>query len=64
MPFDSNRAERNLRGLKIQQKVSCCFSSDWGANAYATIRGDLVTLRKQGQSLLAARNALFAGQPL
>jgi transposase len=64
IPFDNNQAERDLRGLKIQQKVSGCFRSDWGADAYATIRGYLATLRKQGQSLLAALNALFAGQPL
>jgi len=64
IPFDNNQAERDLRGLKIQQKVSGCFRSDWGADAYATIRGYLATFRKQGQSLLAALNAVFAGQPL
>ena len=64
IPFDNNQAERDLRGLKIQQKVSGCFRSEWGADAYATIRGYLATLRKQGQSLLAALNAVFAGQPL
>jgi transposase len=64
IPFDNNQAERDLRGLKIQQKVSGCFRSDWGADAYATIRGYLATLRKQGQSLLAALNTVFTGQPL
>jgi transposase len=64
IPFDNNQAERDLRGLKIQQKVSGCFRSDWGADAYATIRGYLATLRKQGQSLLAALDTVFAGQPL
>jgi transposase len=64
IPFDNNQAERDLRGLKIQQKVSGCFRSDRGAAAYATIRGYLATLRKQGQSLLAALNTVFAGQPL
>jgi transposase len=64
IPFDNNQAERDLRDLKIQQKVSGCFRSDWGADAYATIRGYLATLRKQGQSLLAALNTVFAGQPL
>jgi transposase len=53
----------HLRELKIQQKVSGCFRSDRGANAYATIRGYLVTLRKQGQSLLIALGAVFTGQP-
>jgi hypothetical protein len=28
------------------------------------MRGNLVTLRKQGQSFLTALNALVAGQPL
>ena len=64
VPFTNNQAERDLRGLKIQQKVSGCFHSNWGADAYATIRGYLATLRKQGQSLLAALNTVFAGQPL
>jgi len=64
IPFDNNQAERDLRGLKIQQTVSGCFRSHWGADAYATIRGYLATVRKQGQSLLAALNAVFAGQPL
>jgi transposase len=64
IPFDYNQAERDLRGLKIQQKVSGCFRSDQGAAAYTTISGYLATLRNQGQSLLAALGAVFAGQPL
>jgi transposase len=64
IPFDNNQAERDLRGLKIQQKVSGCFRSEWGADAYATIRGYLATLRKQGQALLAALHTAFVGQPL
>jgi transposase len=63
IPFDNNQAERDLRGLKIQQKVSGCFRSDWGSEAYATIRGYLATLRKQGQSLLTALNTVFVGRP-
>jgi transposase len=64
IPFDNNQAERDLRGLKIQQKVSGCFHSNRGADAYATIRGYLATLRKQGQALLAALTSVFSGQPL
>jgi transposase len=64
IPFDNNQAERDLRGLKIQQKVSGCFRSAWGSEAYATIRGYLATLRKQGHALLPALNTAFAGQPL
>lgn len=64
IPFDNNQAERDLRDLKVQQKVSGCFRSVWGADAYATIRGYLATLRKQGQALLAALDTVFTGQPL
>jgi len=64
IPFDNNQAERDLRGLKVQQKVSGCFRSDAGADAFACLRSYLATLRKQGQALLAALQTVFAGQPL
>jgi transposase len=64
IPFDNNQAERDLRMLKVQQKVSGSFRSDSGAAAFARIRGYLSTLSKQGQALLAALADLFAGQPL
>jgi transposase len=60
IPFDNNQAERDLRGLKIQQKVSGCFRSDVGADAFACLRGYVATLRKQGQALLAALQRVFA----
>jgi transposase len=63
IPFDNNQAERDLRGLKMQQKVSGCFRSDPGAAAFARLRGYLSTLRKQGHALLTALQAAFAGQP-
>ena len=64
IPFDNNQAERDLRGLKVHQKVSGCFRSDGGADAFACLRGYLATLRKQGQALLAALETVFVGQPL
>jgi transposase len=64
IPFDNNQAERDLRMLKVQQKISGSFRSDSGAAAFACIRGYLSTLSKQGHALLAALEALFDAQPL
>ena len=64
IPFDNNQAERDLRTLKMQQKVSGCFRSDPGADAFARLRSYFATLRKQGQPLLAALQSVFAGRPL
>jgi transposase len=64
IPFDNNQAERDLRTLKMQQKVSGCFRSDPGADAFARLRSYLATLRKQGQPLLAALQTVFSGRPL
>jgi transposase len=64
IPFDNNQAERDLRMLKTQQKVSGCFRSDAGAAAFARIRGYFSTLRKQGVALLNAIETLFTGSPL
>jgi transposase len=64
IPFDKNLAERDLRMLKVQQKISGAFRSSAGTAAFARIRDYLATLRKQGQALLAALKSVFAGQPL
>jgi transposase len=61
IPFDNNQAERDLRGLKVHQKVSGCFRSDAGAEAFACLRSYVATMRKQGHALLAALQTVFAG---
>ena len=50
--------------MKVRQKISGCFRTLAGAQAFAAIRSYISTVRKQGHGALDALRALFDGQPL
>lgn len=50
MPFDNNLSERDLRHVKIKQKVSGHFNSMKGIKIYLNIKSIIGTLKKQGRN--------------
>ena len=51
-PFTNNQAERDLRMMKVRQKISGSFRTTAGAEDFAVLRTVLSTAAKQGWSLL------------
>lgn len=64
VPFDNNQAERDLRMLKVKQKISGCFRTERSAAEFCRLRGYVSTMKKQGHSVKETIKSLFAGKVL
>lgn len=63
VPFDHNQAERDLRMIKVKQKISGVFRTKEGAHVFGHIRGYLSTAKKNACNIIHAIQRAFEGNP-
>lgn len=62
VPFTNNLAERDLRMIKVKEKISGCFASFKGAEIFNRIRGYISTVKKNNKSVLEELGNVLNGK--
>jgi len=63
VPFTNNLAERDLRMIKVKEKISGMFASLKGGKIFARIRGYISTLKKNDRPVLKELNNVLSARP-
>jgi transposase len=63
VPAENNGSERDIRMIKLRQKVSGCLRTLTGAQQFCAIRSYLSTAAKHGRNLFDTLVMLAEGQP-
>jgi transposase len=63
VPFTNNLAERDIRMMKVKQKISGTFRSRAGADYFCRIRGYISTVKKNSINVFDALVDAFSGHP-
>jgi transposase len=63
VPADNNGSERDIRMIKLRQKVSGCLRTLTGAQQFCSIRSYLSTAAKHGKHFFATLVMLAEGRP-
>ncbi len=64
IPFDNNLAERDIRMIKVQQKISGLFRTISGAEKFCRIRSFIATVKKQRLNVIDAICQIMNGNQI